>query len=51
VNLEIPIKACVDDYSNVIGGMIDVFQATGNVKWLKLAVKVRLFGRYQGFAE
>jgi uncharacterized protein YyaL (SSP411 family) len=51
VNLDIPIKACVDDYSNVIGGMIDVFQATGDVKWLKLAVKVRLVGGYQGFSE
>jgi uncharacterized protein YyaL (SSP411 family) len=40
-NLDSPIFACVDDYCNVIGAMIDLFQATGNVKYLNTAVDMQ----------
>lgn len=40
-NLQAPIYGCVDDFSNVIAGAIDLFQATGHAKWIKLALDLQ----------
>jgi len=41
VNLAKPIPGCVDDFANVIGALLDVFQATMNKKYLELALKLQ----------
>jgi len=39
-NLAKPIPGCVDDFANVIGALLDLFQATSLPKYIKLALEV-----------
>lgn len=40
-NLEEPIRGCVDDFANLISGCLGVFQASGDLDVLDLAVKLQ----------
>lgn len=46
VNLENPISACVDDFSNVIGALLEVFQSTSKAHYLRLALEVRFLSYF-----
>jgi uncharacterized protein YyaL (SSP411 family) len=43
VNLKTPIYGCVDDFANLVGASIDLYQATYDIKYLHQAIKVIVY--------